>query len=43
MLPHCFQYSFSRSNFKSQDCVVKGFQNSFSKSHVKSQDCVVKG
>ena len=40
---HCFQNSFSRSNVKSQDCVVKGFQNSFSKLNVKSQDYVVKG
>ena len=43
LLPQCFQNSFSRSNVKSQDCVVKGFQNYFSKSSVKSQDCVVKG
>ena len=43
MLPLCFQNSFSRSNVKSQDSVVKGFQNYFSKSNVKSQVCVVKG
>ena len=43
MLPQCFQNSFSRSNVKSQDCVVNGFQNYFSKSNVKSQDCGVKG
>ena len=35
LLPQCFQNSFSRSNVKSQDCVVKGFQNSFSESNVK--------
>ena len=43
LLPQCFRNYFSRSNVKSQYCVVKGFQNPFSKSNVKSQDCVVKG